>query len=775
MDLHKSRKKVIFSPESQNLLASTPHLNPKTFKELLPLSSKFRFSLDELLLLKSQFDSISTKSSLNLESFRQSLGLFGLPNAPFLSERIFAIIDNNHDGSADFLDYLSYLDTLLNGTDTEKAHQSFRIFDVRGTGQLNSSDIEEMLAQMCLLWHVMTGEKVAPTRQFVQSFVSFFDHDGDGVVSLKDFRNTYKSRDVGLLNWYEFLNNGEKNAEKEPSFLLKTCNKAGKYGLDEDLSQNSQPQSSGNSLKSGLLADMEAQIVEILEIFQEQQRRLEVSEENHHNFAMKHSHCSEELKGPFPELFKQHALSGENNDEEFPEEDLADNTVHMRRSEEFLNNMAGSSDSILGEPGNGNVWELAFLDRAVEKLRELARQAEILKRALGLLANANPLLRATLKEHEIRRDSELKESEDSAGFLSVRHKTQKNIPKTEQVRKSLSIYFGHPNWNLVLNMMIGIRGSVRRKYRWRDCAIDEQDFKMKLELDLIDKRGAEFDKTKASRFYDYCPRVFEAIRKKFAISNESYLKSVGPEQLLGDILLGNLSSLTEFCSSGKSGSLFYYSFDGKFILKTISRLEFVFLQRILKDYYEHLVNNEDSLMIRVFGLHKIKTFRNKNKFNKIYVIVMQNLLDSDLRLDIKYDIKGSFYGRTARSTNTYWDKSIPLKDLDFLEDEMRIFLEKNDKKHFLQVLEKDCEFFVKHNIIDYSLLIAIHFIPQSQQLQSAKLKNNEKNNESFAEKCRTGLLSGDKNKIYIIGVIDILTNYRYYIILVDILYCLKYL
>lgn len=765
MDLHKTRKKVIFSPESHNLLASAPHLNPRVFKELLPLSSKFRFSLDELLLLKSQFDAISTKSSLTLENFRQSLGLFGLPNAPFLSERIFSIIDNNSDGSADFVDYLSYLDTLLNGTDTEKAHQSFQIFDVRGKGQLDSADIEEMLAQMCLLWHVMTGEKVAPTRQFVQSFVSFFDHDGDGVVSLKDFRNTYKSRDVGLLNWYEFLNNGEKNAEKESSATLKTCKIAGKYGMDEDFSQSSQPQSNGNSLKSGLLADMEAQVLEILEIFHEQRRRLLVSEESSRQFPTKPSHFShfaqteEELKGPFPELFKQHALSGENNDEDFPAEDFSDNTVHVRQSEEFLNG-AGSSDSLLGEPGNTTAWELAFLDRAVEKLRELARQAEILKRALGLLLNTNPLLRATLKEHEIRRDSELK-AEDSSGFLSVRHKTQKNIPKAAEVRKSLSIYFGHPNWNLVLNMMIGIRGSVRRKYRWRDCAIDEQDFKLKLELDLIDKRGAEFDKTKASRFYDYCPRVFEAIRRKFGISNENYLKSVGPEQLLGDILLGNLSSLTEFCSSGKSGSLFYYSFDGKFILKTISRLEFVFLQRILKDYYEHLMSHEDSLMIRVFGLHKIKTFRNKSKFNKIYVIVMQNLLDSDLRLDIKYDLKGSFYGRTARTAHTYWDKSIPLKDLDFLEDEMRIFLEKNDRKKFLQVLEKDCEFFVKHNIIDYSLLIAIHFIPQSQQLQSAKLKNNEKSNGNFAEKCRAGLLSGDKNKAYIIGVIDILTNYRY--------------
>ena len=34
--------------------------------------------------------------------------------------------------------------------------------------------------------------------------------------------------------------------------------------------------------------------------------------------------------------------------------------------------------------------------------------------------------------------------------------------------------------------------------------------------------------------------------------------------------------------------------------------------------------------------------------------------------------------------------------------------------------------------------------------------------ENFAEKCRSGMISGDKNKIYVLGVIDILTNYRFF-------------
>lgn len=43
------------------------------------------------------------------------------------------------------------------------------------------------------------------------------------------------------------------------------------------------------------------------------------------------------------------------------------------------------------------------------------------------------------------------------------------------------------------------------------------------------------------------------------IDSESYLGSIGPENLLTSILKGDLSTLSELTSSGKSGSFFYYS------------------------------------------------------------------------------------------------------------------------------------------------------------------------------------------------------------------------
>lgn len=78
-----------------------------------------------------------------------------------------------------------------------------------------------------------------------------------------------------------------------------------------------------------------------------------------------------------------------------------------------------------------------------------------------------------------------------------------------------------------------------------------------------------------TRFIDYAPMVFQRhalfqepggvfrkIRASFGIHSEDYLRSVGPEQLLGNMVLGNLSSLSELSSEGKSQGLTRARFKG---------------------------------------------------------------------------------------------------------------------------------------------------------------------------------------------------------------------
>lgn len=71
------------------------------------------------------------------------------------------------------------------------------------------------------------------------------------------------------------------------------------------------------------------------------------------------------------------------------------------------------------------------------------------------------------------------------------------------------------------------------------------------------------------------------------------------------LMMGEVTSLSGLTSQGKSGSFFYYTADGKYMLKTIHYREYKHLRKILKDYYFHLKKYPDTLITKFFGLHKL--------------------------------------------------------------------------------------------------------------------------------------------------------------------------
>ena len=135
----------------------------------------------------------------------------------------------------------------------------------------------------------------------------------------------------------------------------------------------------------------------------------------------------------------------------------------------------------------------------------------------------------------------------------------------------------------------------------------------------------------------------------------------------------------------------------------------------------------------MYGIHKIKLFKSKNKSQKLYFVIMANLFTTPLEINVRYDLKGSQYGRSSKANNKPWDKSIALKDLDFISDGISIDLQPDDKLMMIQQLEKDVGFFQINHIIDYSVLIGIHTItPESRQFFVPNLLD-EKNPKRFYE------------------------------------------
>ena len=109
------------------------------------------------------------------------------------------------------------------------------------------------------------------------------------------------------------------------------------------------------------------------------------------------------------------------------------------------------------------------------------------------------------------------------------------------------------------------------------------------------------------------------------------------------MLLGDYIALAELFSSGKSGSFFYYTSDGKFLLKTISKSEFKFLKRILLNYMEHIQKFwKTTLISRIYGLHKMQFMKRNGVPDKpLRFVVMNNVFHTNKEIQKRYDLKGS--------------------------------------------------------------------------------------------------------------------------------------
>lgn len=111
-------------------------------------------------------------------------------------------------------------------------------------------------------------------------------------------------------------------------------------------------------------------------------------------------------------------------------------------------------------------------------------------------------------------------------------------------------------------------------------------------------------------------------------------------------MMGEVSSMTSLTSQGKSGSFFYYTADGKYMLKTIHYREYKFLRAILEDYYFYIKKNPDTLITKFFGLHKlIEKNEQGEEIGRFYFVIMANVFNTKEKIVERYDIKGSWYGR----------------------------------------------------------------------------------------------------------------------------------
>nr|DAD24500.1 TPA_asm: hypothetical protein HUJ06_025964 [Nelumbo nucifera] len=266
---------------------------------------------------------------------------------------------------------------------------------------------------------------------------------------------------------------------------------------------------------------------------------------------------------------------------------------------------------------------------------------------------------------------------------------------TGEVKKpGQTISKGHKNYDLMLNLQLGIRYSVGKPASiLRNLRPGDFDPREKF-WTRFPPEGSKVTPPHQSvefRWKDYCPMVFRHLRELFQIDPADYMLAI----------CGN-DALRELSSPGKSGSFFYLTQDDRFMIKTVKKSEVKVLLRMLPSYYQHVCRYENSLVTKFFGVHCVKPVGGQ----KTRFIVMGNLFCSEYRIHRRFDLKGSSHGRTTDKPEGEIDETTTLKDLDL---NFVFRLQRSWFDELISQIDRDCEFLEAERIMDYSLLVGLHF------------------------------------------------------------------
>ena len=275
----------------------------------------------------------------------------------------------------------------------------------------------------------------------------------------------------------------------------------------------------------------------------------------------------------------------------------------------------------------------------------------------------------------------------------------------------------------------GIRMALSAKARNNDVTVIKTKASASIpagpSADSVQSNQVE-GKKKSMRYilHQYKPKNFQQIRALHDITNEDFIASLCDAELLG--------GWTE--SSGKSGSLFWYSSDRKYIMKSISAQETQVMNHMCSSYLRYIGSHPHSLLCKFFGMFKITTYvaapsvirggqrASRIRSNVVQVtrfVIMNNVFES---LDVptmslrpvaqsssdasannieKFDLKGTTEDRYVRPVS---GKEV-LKDINFNNRWMT--LPQHLAECLVEVITEDCQFLHHHGIMDYSLILGV--------------------------------------------------------------------
>ena len=394
-------------------------------------------------------------------------------------------------------------------------------------------------------------------------------------------------------------------------------------------------------------------------------------------------------------------------------EKLVKNNNSLNKSKNSLSNsFKGSSTNIITNKNNRRrskmlMFEMNELDQG-KKLNSIADTVEILTREMQTNDFYKSLLAIWLTTHH---DSNY----DNDEFLKNNENSYLPWKEEHYAEKTPLMHFT----NKTVNELFGPLEEIK----------DDFNFNVKIRK--------------------YSPKIFYVLRRIDGISTNDYLLSLSPKD--------NLKIIKEsFASGGRSANPIIFTYDKKYLLKTISKSEKNVLLEMLPEYHRRMRDTK-SLLCRIYGLYRIEVVGKQS----MHLIVMRNMNELPSMTKFAcFDLKGSTVQRITLSKTDRQDvingfkedvickyKDRILKDLDFDLLDFSFNFSKNDCDLIQNSLCEDSEYLKGNNLIDYSLLCSIHYLYQ-----------DDYNKVEKEQKYRI-VKTKDNKFLYNFSIIDFLTPY----------------
>jgi Ca2+-binding EF-hand superfamily protein len=732
-------------------------LYPPHLSLLLPPPSG-KFSQGEVRSLMHDFKDIAKSGKIDRQQFREAIGLLGSFRDSIIPDRLFDAFDMDRDGYINGREYVTGMSVMTRGTAEEKLELSFKMADLSGTDCVTIDEVHLIFESMYRILSSL-GLRAGVGSQIWRSDIQALFKNiepGKEEITLAEYKVAMRGLD--LVEWLQSMDKTDLTAE-------------GAVPIQEPVAYR-EPTKSRCSIRVGafppLPVDENGKIEPIYKCIRKMQEGLLKCLEDADIIGIKLANQTAQAEDPGEGRLGELGGGGANEDPKMMLIELQDQMHAM--IENAMEVQMEATEVVARAKKGGAVGDDDDDDEAVPAVAE----------AVDLTIPRNTKRRLT--QAEIKRNKHIGEP---VGFI-------------------------HKSWDLVMNVMLGVRLAVGRIATEANREINPSDFNQHDQYTLEPNKGTMSDQVSAFNkaqgmkegkapflFIDHCAPVFHQLRLRFGIDTNEYMKSIGPESMLSNLMLGNLSTLSELVSEGKSGSFFYFTTDGRYMIKTLRPEEKTTLSEILPDYYYHMMRNPDSMLTRFLGMHELHKREGDKKETKYYFVVMQSVFVTKREIHSQFDLKGSWI---KRCTDPEKRVGQTLKDLDFCAPEVddswagkfgvpfsktaeavaliekpqrKIELGEERARLFTAQCKKDTAFLARHHIIDYSLLLGINQpagasvvgqgnpMAKSTKARSATFQGESENIEGapFFQKDQGGMRSENGQDTYFVGIIDILIQF----------------